>query len=348
MVTAAGATSRTMLAAHTTLRVGGPAAELVVARTRADLVDAVTGADAAGQPVLVLGGGSNVVIGDAGFDGRVVLVATRGIRVPLDDACGGVQVHVAAGEPWPDLVDRAVAAGWRGIEALAGIPGSTGASPVQNIGAYGQQVADTVESVLVLDRVEGRERRLPWAACGFGYRTSVFKEHPGRYVVLEVVFTFRRGHDGAPVRYAELAAALGIPLGGRAPAAAVRDAVLALRRGKGMVLDPADPDTTSAGSFFTNPVLPAAAVPAGAPAWVQPDGRVKTSAAWLIENAGFPRGWPGVGAARLSTKHSLAVTNRGGATAGDVLALARTLRDGVRSAYGITLDPEPALVGCAL
>jgi len=347
-VTTAAATHRTLLAAHTTLGVGGPAAELVVARTRAELVEAVADADAAGQPVLVLGGGSNVVIGDRGFDGRVVLVGTRGVRVAADDACGGVQVHVAAGEGWPDLVDRAVAAGWRGVEALAGIPGSTGASPVQNIGAYGQQVADTVESVLVFDRRERRERRLPWAACGFGYRTSVFKETPGRHVVLEVVFTFRVGSDSAPVRYGELAAALGIDVGARASAAAVRDSVLALRRGKGMVLDPADPDTASVGSFFTNPVLPAAAVPVGAPAWAQPDGRVKTSAAWLIEHSGFPRGWPGVGAARLSSKHSLAITNRGGATAADVLALARTLRDGVRDAHGVSLEPEPALVGCTL
>jgi UDP-N-acetylmuramate dehydrogenase len=338
----------TELAELTTLGVGGPARELLTARSTDEIVRAVSGADDAGIPVLVLGGGSNVVIADAGFDGRVVHTASRGIDVLGADACGGAQVRVAAGEPWIELVDRAVAEGWRGIETLAGIPGSTGAAPVQNIGAYGRELSDTVETVEVWDRRDRRRRVLPLADCRFGYRTSVFKADPGRYTILSVVFGFRLGEHGDPVRYAELADSLDLPPGGRAPLARVRDAVLELRRAKGMVLDPDDPDTASVGSFFTNPFLDDAAVPAGAPRWPQPDGTVKTSAAWLIEHAGFGRGWPGMGRARVSTKHTLALTNRGDAQAAEILALARELRAGVRSAFGVTLDVEPVLVGCAL
>ena len=334
------------LANHTTLHVGGPAADFVVATTETELVDAGRSADATGTPVLVLGGGSNLLVSDSGFDGRVVAVRTTGMHADAD-ACGGAVVRVAAGEVWDDFVVRAVEQGWIGVEALSGIPGSVGATPIQNVGAYGQEVSETIASVRCWDRQAGEVRTLFNRDCRFGYRTSRLKQEPGRWVVLEVVLQLRLGDLGAPVGYAELARALGAELGGRAPLTDVRAAVLQLRRGKGMVLDPVDHDTWSAGSFFTNPVLAADAVPAGAPAWPQPDGTVKTSAAWLIEQAGFTRGH-GNERAALSGKHPLAVTNRGGATAADLVALAREGRDGVRQRFGIELVNEPVLVGCSL
>ena len=337
---------------HTTLRLGGPARRWVRTTTEAELVEAVRAADEAGEPVLVLGGGSNLLVADAGFDGTVVEVATTGVSADSDDpddlAClGAVTVTVAAGEDWDALVARAVDRGWVGIEALSGIPGSVGATPIQNVGAYGQEVAQTVARVRTWDRVQRRHRTFPSSDCGFGYRTSRFKQEPGRYVVLEVTFLLRQGTLGAPVGYAELARRLGVAVGDRAPLGDVREAVLALRAGKGMVLDASDHDTWSAGSFFTNPVVRADQVPEGAPAWSHADGRVKTSAAWLIEHAGFGKGY-GDGPARLSTKHTLALTNRGSASAADVLALAREIRDGVESAYGIRLVNEPVLVGLDL
>ena len=272
------------------------------ATTEEALVDAVRRADEVGEPLLVLGGGSNLVVADEGFDGTVVEVATSGIRADaLDDdpTCGGVVVVVAAGESWDALVATAVERHWVGVEALSGIPGSVGATPIQNVGAYGQEVAQTVSRVRVWDRRLRGVRTFAAADCGFGYRTSRFKADPSRHVVLEVTFQFRHGGLGAPVRYAELARTLGIEPGARAPLTDVRRAVLALRAGKGMVLDPADHDTWSAGSFFTNPVLEQGQVPTGAPAWPQPDGSVKTSAAWLIEQAGFGKGY-GDGPAGLS------------------------------------------------
>jgi len=335
-----------LLAHHTTLRVGGSVSDFVVATTEAELIDAVRGADDLGKPVLVLGGGSNVLISDSGFEGRVVAVRTAGVQYDAD-ACGGAVVRVAAGETWDELVARAVDEGWVGVEALAGIPGLVGATPIQNVGAYGQEVAQTIASVRCFDREAGEVRTLFNRDCRFGYRTSRLKQEPGRWLVLEVVFQFRLGDLAAPVAYTELARRLGIEVGERAPLADVRAAVLALRRGKGMVLDETDHDTWSAGSFFTNPVLPADRVPEGAPTWPQPDGTVKTSAAWLIEQAGFERGH-GDDRASLSGKHTLAVTNRGGATAADLVALAREVRDGVRGTFGIELVAEPVLVGCAL
>lgn len=343
------------LAELTTLRVGGPAAEFVVATSTDAVIDAVSAADAEGRPVLVLGGGSNLLVADAGFGGTVVRLATRGIDVEESDACSGVTVRVAAGEPWDVFVAQAVARRWSGVEALSGIPGSTGATPIQNVGAYGQEVAETVARVRTWDRQQGRIATLANADCEFGYRTSRLKaeRYRGgpRFVVLEVTFQLALGELSAPVRYAELARVLEVRPGERAGLPAVRDAVLTLRRGKGMVLDTADHDTWSAGSFFTNPVLDAAAaerLPEQAPRWPTPDGRVKTSAAWLIEHAGFGRGHGLPGPASLSTKHTLALTNRGGARAEDLLALARQIRDGVREAHGIVLVPEPVLVGCTL
>lgn len=339
----------------TTLRLGGPATRFVEATTERDLVGAVQRADEAGEELLILGGGSNLVISDEGFPGLVVKVATVGMVSDVDDedtlaSCSGVTVTVAAGENWDDFVTHAVSHRWVGIEALAGIPGSIGATPIQNVGAYGQEVADTIASVRTWDRVDRCQRTFAMADCGFGYRTSRFKQEPGRYVILDVTFQLRLGTWGAPVEYAELARRLGVDPGERAPILDVREGVLALRRGKGMVLDPHDHDTWSAGSFFTNPVLSeerAALLPTEAPRWPTTDGQVKTSAAWLIEQAGFAKGY-GNPRVSLSGKHTLALTNRGGARTQDLVALATEVRDGVAQRFGVWLAPEPTLVGCEL
>jgi len=337
---------------HTTLRLGGPAGEFVAAETEAALIEAVTATD--DRPVLLLGGGSNLVIADEGFDGRVVQIATRGITIDDASQCAGVSVHVAAGEPWDDFVAHAVDQGWVGVEALSGIPGLVGATPIQNVGAYGQEVSGTIASVRVWDRVLRGVRTFANAECQFGYRTSRFKADPARHVVLSVEFQFPTGDLGAPVQYAELARTLAVEVGRRAPMEQVRETVLGLRRGKGMVLDPADHDTWSAGSFFTNPLLDpdrAAALPEDAPRWPQADGRVKTSAAWLIDHAGFGKGYgldANGGRVSLSTKHPLALTNRGAATTADLVALAREVRDGVEAKLGVRLVNEPVFVGCSL
>ncbi|GAA4287147.1 UDP-N-acetylmuramate dehydrogenase [Georgenia daeguensis] len=378
---AAVAAGPATLAALTTLRVGGPVRELVDAASETELVEVVRTADDAGTPVLVLGGGSNLLVSDEGFDGVVVRDTRRGIDGVADSSCAGANLVVPAGQPWDEVVATAVAEGWMGVEALSGIPGSTGATPVQNVGAYGQEVAETLSSVRVYDRLERRTRMLAVGELGLGYRTSVLKRSlsdadagggrtwgpTGRYVVLEVTFQLRLATLSAPVRYAELARRLGVAVGARVPAAEVREAVLELRRSKGMVLDDADHDTWSAGSFFTNPVLTTeeadARLPEDAPRFPVTDhtrigqigaaapaveGLVKSSAAWLISRAGFDKGFGAPGPATLSTKHSLALTNRGSATAADLLALARTVRDGVRDTFGVTLVPEPVLVGVSL
>jgi UDP-N-acetylmuramate dehydrogenase len=333
------------LADLTTLRVGGAARRLVTASDERALVDAVRACDADGEPMLLLGGGSNLVVSDEGFDGTVVRVMTRGIRVLDANACGGVLVTVAAGEPWDAFVAHAVAQGWAGVETLAGIPGLAGATPVQNVGAYGQEVASTIARVRTYDRESGQTRTFVNEQCRFGYRTSRFKGSD-RAVVLDVTFQLRPGRLSERIRYAELARTLDVPVGGRVSLADVPEAVLGLRRAKGMVLDPDDHDTWSAGSFFTNPVV--AEAPPGAPTWPA-DGGVKTSAAWLIEQAGFARGYPGPDApVRLSTKHTLALTNRGAGTAADVTALAGEIRDGVRERFGIVLEAEPRLVGVSI
>jgi len=337
-----------LLRDHTTLRLGGPAKEYVVAATEGALIEAVT--SAGDIPVLLLGGGSNLVIADSGFEGRVVEIATRGVSIDDASACAGVSVHVAAGEPWDDLVAHAVGQGWVGVEALSGIPGLVGATPIQNVGAYGQEVAETIASVRVFDRVLRGIRTFANAECQFGYRHSRFKADPARHVVLSVEFQFPLGDLGAPVQYAELARTLGVEVGRRAPMADVRDTVLGLRRGKGMVLDAEDHDTWSAGSFFTNPMLTAEAadgLPADAPRWPQSDGTVKTSAAWLIDHAGFDKGY-GNERVSLSTKHPLALTNRGSAATTDLVALAREVRDGVEAKFGVRLVSEPVFVGCSL
>lgn len=341
---------RRTLAEHTTLRVGGPADAWVVADSAADLCDAVRRCDTGGVPVLILGGGSNLLVADDGFRGQVVQVATRGREV-LDETDGSVTLRLAAGEGWDDVVAFAVDRGWVGIEALSGVPGLVGATPVQNVGAYGQDVAQVIVAVEALDRSTGRVVEIPAEECSFGYRTSRFKADPDRWVILTV--TMRLGTSGlGRVAYPELARQLGVAVDDTASVAAVREAVLSLRGRKAMVLDADDPDTWSAGSFFTNPIVAAEvaeSLPEECPRYPADSG-VKLSAAWLIAHAGIE---PGFGVsesarARISSRHTLALTNQGGATAADILELARTVRARVREAFGIDLEPEPRLVSCSL
>ncbi|MHB9859773.1 UDP-N-acetylmuramate dehydrogenase [Streptomyces sp. YIM S03343] len=343
------------LAPLTTFRLGGPATRLVTATSDAEVIDAVREADDSGTPLLIIGGGSNLVIADKGFAGTALVVATKGF------ALDGTRLELAAGEVWTDAVTRTVEAGLAGIECLAGIPGSAGATPVQNVGAYGQEVSATITEVVAYDRRARETVVLTNEECAFSYRHSRFKADPDRHVVLRVRFELEDA-DGlsAPIKYAETARALGVSPGDRVPLADAREIVLELRAGKGMVLDPEDHDTWSAGSFFTNPILSDdqfAAFHARVrqrlgdgiqpPAYPVGDGHTKTSAAWLIDKAGFTKGY-GAGPARISTKHTLALTNRGDATTEDLLALAREVVTGVHQAFGVTLVNEPVTVGVSL
>jgi UDP-N-acetylmuramate dehydrogenase len=388
-----------MLAGYTTLGLGGPAARFIEADRDDQVIAEVRDADAVGEPVLVLGGGSNLVVADEGFPGTVVHVATRGVKITADD--GGVTVVVAAGEDWDPLVERCVDEGLSGLECLSGIPGLAGATPIQNVGAYGQEVAERIVAVRAYDRLRDTVAELTNADCGFGYRTSAFKRSAGagrgamagpgavagrgrgdgarsrgdgargragnpaaatgRFVVLGVTFRLARDPLSAPVRYGELARVLGTAEGGRVPLGDARSAVIGLRRGKGMVLDPADPDTRSVGSFFTNPVLDRrqfaevrrrAAARSGRPAeevavphFAAANGQMKVPAAWLIEQAGFTKGYSGDGSARISSKHTLALTNPGGASTASLVGLARQIRNGVQQAFGVELVSEPVLIG---
>ena len=345
-----GPESRVPLAPYTTLGLGGPAERFIEAGTESALVDAVRAADQQDEPLLVLGGGSNVVVADTGFAGLVVRVATRGVTAAPDG--DAVHLTVAAGESWDGLVARCVSEDLAGLECLSGIPGLAGATPIQNVGAYGQEVADTIVSVRAWDRDRSAIAEIPAAGCGFGYRTSRFKRD-GRHLVLAVTFRLTRGPRSAPVRYPELAAELGVAPGDRVPLEQARSAVLAVRARKGMVLDPGDPDTRSAGSFFTNPVLAdtafkelAARHDGPVPHYPAGPAQVKVPAAWLIERAGFTKGHTGPGPhpARISAKHTLALVNPGGATTDGLLALARQIQDGVHQAFGVGLDIEPVLV----
>jgi UDP-N-acetylmuramate dehydrogenase len=337
-----------LLAELTTLRLGGPARDLVSAATTDEVVAAVRDADAAQVPALIVGGGSNLVVSDDGWPGVVILVRSRGIDVAAE-APGTVQVTVAAGEPWDAVVARTVTEGWAGLATMSGIPGLTGATPVQNVGAYGSEIADVLTALTVLDRASGTVETWPPGRCGFGFRTSAFK-HTDRYVVLDVTMQLARSPVTGPVRYLELARRLGVATGEDADSGLVRDVVLGLRASKGMVLDAADHDTWSVGSFFVNPFVEAEAVPDGCPHW-EVDGQVKLSAAWLIENAGFGKGYGlqrGAGRVAVSTKHSLALTNRGGATTAELLELAAEIRAGVLAHFGIQLRPEAHLIGVQL
>jgi UDP-N-acetylmuramate dehydrogenase len=351
------------LAQYTTLGLGGPAARFARAASDDQVIATVQDADRRGDPLLILGGGSNLVVADDGFAGTVVQLATRGITAqPATNQ--PVTVQVAAGEDWDAVVAWSIDRGLSGLECLSGIPGQTGATPIQNVGAYGQEVADTITGVRAWDRQAGQLTELAAAECGFGYRTSLFKHSmAGRFVVLGVTFQLTPDPLSVPVRYAELARTLGVAEGARVPLAQARAAVLQLRRGKGMVLDPADPDTRSAGSFFTNPVLDQAQVaalesavaaswPPGTrvPRFPAGNGQVRVPAGWLIEQAGFTKGYPGRGPAgpRISAKHTLALVNPGEATTASLLSLAREIRDGVMATFGIALTQEPVLVGAVL
>jgi len=337
------------LAPLTTLRVGGNAKRLVAIERAGDVAPAVRDAEARGEAIFVLGGGSNVVIGDAGFPGVVLQMETRGVSAQRADVRSIVDVD--AGEPWDAFVERAVNEGWGGIACMSGIPGLVGATPIQNVGAYGQEVSETIVGVRAYDREAGRPVELDPASCGFGYRTSAFKRSD-RWIVTHVTFAFERSSETV-VRYAELAAALNARTGQRVSSRLVRTAVLALRRSKGMVLDADDPDSVSAGSFFTNPIVDAEAVAkieerAGEspPRFDAGHGRSKLPAAWLVEHAGFAKGWS-LGRACISRKHALAIVNRGGATASELVTAARAIRDGVRTRFGVVLEPEPVFVGCS-
>ena len=343
----------------TTLRLGGPPRRLVEATTDDELLELVREADAAEEPVLVLAGASNVVVADEGFEGTVVRVKTSGVDEQRRGD-GRIWLDAAAGEDWDALVASCVEHGMAGVEALSGIPGSVGATPIQNVGAYGQEVADVIVGVRALDRSTGKVHVLDVEECLFDYRTSAFKRDPGRWLVLRVTFAFEPSGESEPIRYAELARRLGVDEGARAPLAEVRTAVLELRRRKGMVLDPTDPDTVSVGSFFTNPILreqafddlveraaaklgPDAGPP---PSWPTSHHRyVKTSAAWLIERAGLERGYGTPEGIAISSKHTLALTNRGAGTTAELVALAREIAERVHEAFGVALTPEPVFVG---
>lgn len=346
----------TDLAAFTTLRLGGRARRVVEATDQQQIIEIVRESAARDEPLLVLGGGSNVVISDDGVPGVVLVIRSRGIGVAREPD-GTVRVTVAAGQPWDDVVVRAVEEGWSGIECMSGIPGSSGATPIQNVSAYGQEIAERIVSVRVYDRSTDAVFDMTPEQCRFAYRMSIFKQ-ADRWIVLSVDLRLARSCLSAPIRYAELAGTLGVEIGAAADAHDVREAVLKLRAGKGMVLDPTDPDTYSVGSFFTNPVLPAEAYAlveqraaeagVGKPsAWPAPEGAMKVSAAWLIERAGFHKGYGGPDVA-ISSKHTLALTNRGTGTTAALLDLARQVRSGVLDRFGVELHPEPVLVNCSI
>ncbi|WP_346844832.1 UDP-N-acetylmuramate dehydrogenase [uncultured Rothia sp.] len=354
-----------------TAEVGGAAKNYVRASTEQEIIDAVSAADYAGEKLLIVGGGSNILVADSGFDGTVVHIASEGIEDLDIPACGGANIRVQAGHNWDAFVAYSIEQEWVGIEALSGIPGTVGATPVQNVGAYGAEVSQTISRVQTWDRQENTRKTFALADLKFAYRDSILKQTTvngsPRFVVLSVDFQFTLGTLSAPIRYAELARQLGVAVGERAPSSKVRETVLQLRASKGMVLDSADRDTYSTGSFFTNPIVASSALeslPADAPRFPVTDAsgqhileeQIKLSAGWLIQHAGFDKGFGLTdeskkitdGRASLSTKHTLAITNRGEATCTDMLAIARAVRDGVEKAFGITLVPEPVIVGESL
>lgn len=337
----------TTLNKYTSLRVGGPAKNIVHVASEAEIIAAI---EAAGDaPVLIIGGGSNVLISDSGFDGTVIHIANNQAESEVD-ACSGATLTIGAGENWDDFVATTISRGFAGLETLSGIPGTVGAAPIQNIGAYGHEVSEFITRVRTYDREAKAIKTFTNAECDFEYRNSHFKKHPGRYIVLSVQFQIRSGETSTPITYAELANKLGIAVGEKAPVVETRKAVMELRAAKGMLLNPDDKDSWSAGSFFTNPIVTidvAATLPEGAPKWPTADGKVKTSAAWLIQNSGIDKG-QSHGGARVSTKHVLALTNTGSATAEEIAQLAREVLASVQAKFGITLEPEVNLVGITL
>lgn len=337
------------LSNFTTLKVGGPAQKIVHAHTEDELVEFVKAADKAGEQVLILGGGSNLLISDAGFAGTVIRVESKGNALDYD-ACSGGMIEVSAGEDWDKFVALTIEKGFADLESLSGIPGTIGGAPIQNIGAYGHEVSETIARVKAYDRTKGEITTFTNEQCRFSYRNSVFKAEAGRYVILNVTFQLRKGEQSLPITYAELAKFLSINIGDRAPVVEVRKAVLQLRSRKGMLIDSSDMNSNSAGSFFVNPILNkeiADKLPADAPRWPQTDGRVKTSAAWLMEHAGVSKGEKLAGA-QISNKHVLALTNSGDATAGDIVELAKMARAKVFEKFGVKLEAEVQLVGLDL
>lgn len=336
------------LSSFTTLRVGGPARKIVHAHSEAELIEFVKAADSAKEPILILGGGSNLLISDAGFAGTVIRVESKGNALDYD-ACSGGMIEVSAGEDWDKFVEISIEKGFADLESLSGIPGTVGGAPIQNIGAYGHEVSETIARVKTYDRSKGEVKTFTNAECKFSYRNSIFKEQPGKYVILTVTFQLRKGAQSLPIAYAELAKQLSVNIGDRVEVTKVREAVLKLRASKGMLIN-LENEINSAGSFFVNPILSKSAadkLPAEAPRWPQNDGKVKTSAAWLMEHSGVVKGEKLAGA-QISNKHVLALTNSGDATAEDIIELARRARKKVYEKFGIKLEPEVQLVGVNL
>lgn len=334
----------TDLSKYTSFRVGGPATKIVQVSTESEIISAI---EAAGDsPILIMGGGTNVLIADKGFDGTVIRISNNSVQAEVD-ACSGATLTIGAGEDWDTFVQTTIDRGFAGLETLSGIPGTVGAAPIQNIGAYGHEVAEFITRVRTYDRQEKQIQTFTNRECEFTYRSSHFKAHPGRYVVLDVAFQIRIGQMSDPITYLELAKKLGVEPGDKASVVDTRAAVLELRASKGMLLSKDDHDSWSAGSFFTNPIITQQAadeLPNAAPKWPLNDGRVKISAAWLIENSGTHKG-DAVGGARISTKHVLALSNSGNATAADIAELAKRARNQVKEVFGITLEAEVNLVG---
>ena len=336
------------LSSFTTLRVGGPARKIIHAHSEAELIEFVKAADSAKEPILILGGGSNLLISDAGFAGTVIRVESKGNALDYD-ACSGGMIEVSAGEDWDKFVGISIEKGFADLESLSGIPGTVGGAPIQNIGAYGHEISETIARVKTYDRSKGEVKTFTNAECKFSYRNSTFKEQPGRYVILTVTFQLRKGAQSLPITYAELAKQLSVNIGDQVEVAKVREAVLKLRASKGMLIN-LENEIYSAGSFFVNPILSKSAadqLPADAPRWPQNDGKVKTSAAWLMEHSGVIKGEKLAGA-QISDKHVLALTNSGDATAEDIVELAKRARKKVYEKFGIKLEAEVQLVGVNL
>ena len=331
----------------TSLRVGGPAKKFVEVATESEIIAAIE--SAGDSPILIMGDGTNMLVSDQGFEGVVIRISNHALAAEVD-ACSGATLTIGAGENWDEFVATTIERGFAGLETLSGIPGSVGAAPIQNIGAYGHEVSEFITRVRTYDRVKKVVKTFTNQECEFDYRNSHFKSHPGRYVVLDVQFNLRQGEFTTPITYQELANKLGITVGDKAGIVETRKAVLELRASKGMLLNPKDQDSWSAGSFFTNPIISkeiADTLPADAPRWPTQDGRVKTSAAWLIEKSGIHKG-DTHGGARVSTKHVLALTNSGNATANEIAELAKTAKQAVQQKFGITLEAEVNLIGITL
>lgn len=336
------------LSSFTTLRVGGPARKIVHAHSEAELIEFVKAADSAKEPILILGGGSNLLISDAGFAGTVIRVESKGNALDYD-ACSGGMIEVSAGEDWDKFVKISIEKGFADLESLSGIPGTVGGAPIQNIGAYGHEISETIARVKTYDRSKGEVKTFTNTECKFSYRNSIFKEQPGRYVILTVTFQLRKGAQSLPITYAELAKQLSVNIGDQVEVTKVREAVLKLRASKGMLIN-LENEIYSAGSFFVNPILSKSAadkLPADAPRWPQNDGKIKTSAAWLMEHSGVVKGEKLAGA-QISDKHVLALTNSGDATAENIVELAKRARKKVYEKFGIKLEAEVQLVGVNL